>query len=136
MKKGFTLIELLIVMVIIATMVAVALPKYRVSLERSRAVEGIHNVTEAAEYLNARYVINGNKYTSTMNADLIPSKFFTAPAVTVSTAQNAVVSVTRQGATSYNYSIKATVSNGASLTLSCSGNARICDGLDLPISSI
>lgn len=116
-------------------MVAVALPKYRVSMERSRAMEGIHNVTEAAEYLNTRYIINGNKYTVTMNADLIPSKFFGVPSVSLTSAQKATVSVTRQAPTSFNYTLQAEVEQGASMKLSCSGNTRICEGLDLPAPS-
>lgn len=62
MKKGFTLIELLIVMVIVGILVAVALPKYYSSMERGRATEGIANLKAASDWVNAKYVINGNSY--------------------------------------------------------------------------
>ena len=58
MKKGFTLIELLIVMVIVGVLVTVSLPKYRASMERGRATEGINNVRAISDAVNAKYVMN------------------------------------------------------------------------------
>ena len=63
MKKGFTLIELLTVVVIVGILVAVALPKYKMSLERGRAVEGMANAAALSEALNACYIQNYNSYT-------------------------------------------------------------------------
>ena len=62
MKKGFTLIELLIVMVIVGVLVTVSLPKYRASMERGRATEGINNVRAISDAVNAKYVMNENSY--------------------------------------------------------------------------
>ena len=100
MKKGFTLIELIIVMVVVGVLVTVALPKYNASLERGRALEAISNLKIASDYINARYVMNGNAYnaattfadangkflTDTPSAgkvesriDFLPSRFFSEP---------------------------------------------------------
>lgn len=134
MNKGFTLIELLIVMVIVATLAAVALPKYRVTMERSRAMEGVANVKATAEYVNARYIID-NKYSTNITADIIPSKYFTVPRVTISGSSGALIASDRQAPTSFRYTISANVSGGEQLELSCEGEDsdgdRICAGLNL-----
>lgn len=44
MKKGFTLIELLTVVLIIAVLTSIALPKYMRSVERARATEAMASI--------------------------------------------------------------------------------------------
>ena len=46
-KKGFTLMEMLIVVAIIAVLVAVAIPTFTSSLERSREAADLANVRSA-----------------------------------------------------------------------------------------
>lgn len=62
MKKGFTLIELLIVMVVVTILVTVALPAYKTSMEKGRALEGIANAAAISDAMNAYYIRNGNDY--------------------------------------------------------------------------
>ena len=81
MKKGFTLIELLIVMVIISVLVAVALPKYRASMERGRGVEGIANLKASSDWINTLYVMNDNQYPT--NAKLTTTESINGQSVTV-----------------------------------------------------
>ncbi len=64
MKKGFTLIELLIVMVVVTILVTVALPAYKTSMEKGRALEGIANAAAISDAMNAYYIRNGNDYGS------------------------------------------------------------------------
>ncbi len=64
MKKGFTLVELLIVMVVVAVMVTLAVPKYKVAMEKGRGLEGLHNAAAISDALNAFYIQDGNTYHS------------------------------------------------------------------------
>lgn len=64
MKKGFTLIELIIVMVVVAVLVTIAVPKYKMAMERGRGLEGIANAQAWSEAANACYVKNYNSYGS------------------------------------------------------------------------
>ncbi len=134
--KGFTLIELLIVMVIIATLVAIALPKYQRALERGRALEGLRNVQYAAEYANAKYMAcrsteDSCSYPSSLpSTDQVKNRFFSAPSINSSTG---AVTISRSGGSGWGYSLTATLSNDALSSITCSntGSEDVCTELDL-----
>ena len=140
MRKGFTLIELLIVMIIVSTLVAIALPKYQTALERGRSLEGLRNVQYAAEYTNARHEackIAGRtdeecQYSnfSLPQTDRIKSRFFGIPV----SADNGTVTLSRLGG-DWRYSFIATIDtdNGALYKIECSntGEEDVCGRLDL-----
>lgn len=134
MKKGFTLIELLIVMVIVATLVSVAVPKYRLSMERSRALEGIAWANAIGEYLNARYVIDG-KYEEAKipnyitSVDRMKATYFGSFSSSSGDDGVITVSLPRIGSSNFSYSIIVQVSNGDTKTLCCYGNEKLCSSL-------
>lgn len=135
MKKGFTLIELLIVMVVLGILVTIAMPKYRASLERGRAMEGITNLRAASDALNAKYIMNENVYTDTgvVNASgtfiagsLAKSRSFSAPAISSLSNTQARVQVVREG---NEYTLTAVNTNGELDQIICSGDTELCQAI-------
>jgi len=63
-KKAFTLIELLVVVLIIAILAAIAIPKYQVLVEKTRAVLALTRLKATNDALDRYYLIHGS-YPST-----------------------------------------------------------------------
>lgn len=131
MKKGFTLIELLIVMVIVGVLVTVALPKYKVAMEKGRGLEGISNAAAVSEAANVYFVRNGNSYENVTTsgfldtAGVTKSKHFNEPSVSSSGA-SVTVSVVRNGGL---YTISFVNTDGEISSRSCSGNVKYCKAM-------
>lgn len=65
MKKGFTLLELLIVMIIIAVLVAIGLPRYGDAINKAKKAEAVGTLYEIYKIEQSYYSVNG----SYMDAD-------------------------------------------------------------------
>ena len=139
MKKGFTLIELLIVMVIVGVLVTVSLPKYRASMERGRATEGINNVRAISDAVNAKYVMNENSYSlagltdsngNVTGVDMTKSVNFSTPKMTLSSG-TVTVTTTRTGS----YTLTATNQNGELISIECTGDAETCQNIGMAKNS-
>lgn len=139
MKKGFTLIELLIVMVIVGVLVTVSLPKYRASMERGRATEGINNVRAISDAVNAKYVMNENSYSlagltdsngNVTGVDMTKSVNFSTPKMTLSSG-TVTVTTTRTGS----YTLTATNQNGELISIECTGDTETCQNIGMEKNS-
>ena len=139
MKKGFTLIELLIVMVIVGVLGTVSLPKYRASMERGRATEGINNVRAISDAVNAKYVMNENSYSlagltdsngNVTGVDMTKSVNFSTPKMTLSDSK-VTVTTTRTGS----YTLTATNQNGELISIECTGDAETCQNIGMEKNS-
>ncbi|WP_428049030.1 type IV pilin protein [Candidatus Avelusimicrobium fimicolum] len=140
MKKGFTLIELLIVMVIVGVLVTVSLPKYRASMERGRATEGINNVRAISDAVNAKYVMNENSYSlagltdsngNVTGVDMTKSVNFSTPKMTLSSDSKVTVTTTRTGS----YTLTATNQNGELISIECTGDSETCQNIGMEKNS-
>ncbi len=136
MRKGFTLIELLIVIVLVAILVTIALPKYRASLERGHAVEGISNLTSASDWINSQYVLNGNTYPTSLQIDQSRSMYFSAPEFVGSKDycledRTCIKTNRKQGDTVY-YTLTAHNKDGELEKITCEGDdASLCANLGM-----
>ena len=60
LSHGFTLIELLVVVLIIAILAAIALPQYRIAVEKSRAADALLNLRAAATAMEVYKLTHGS----------------------------------------------------------------------------
>ena len=69
-KKGFTLIEILVAVLIIGTLSAIAVPSYMRSVERSRAVGPMANLTAIAKAQNSHKLATSHYTDNITNLDI------------------------------------------------------------------
>ena len=60
MKQGFTLFEFLFVMGIIVMLAAIALPQYRIAVERARTAEALSNGRSLTDSMNRSLLLSPN----------------------------------------------------------------------------
>lgn len=63
LKKGFTLAEMLVVVLILGILAGIALPQYKIAVEKSRAQQAIITIESVANAQELYYFYNG-KYTT------------------------------------------------------------------------
>lgn len=137
MQKGFTLIELLIVMIIVALLVVVSVPKYKTSMEKARAQEGINNLTLIADQANGYYMMQDGSYLNVQNflkkgVDKAKSNYFKEPKYRVIAGSRLIISTESKKA---GYTLSISLMAGQVSARSCapkSGNEtakRICDAI-------
>lgn len=104
-KKGFTLMEMLIVVAIIAVLIAIAIPTFAATLERSREATDAANIRAAYAEAMSDMLTNGAASTKTAaamtqatagwaNTEIGATKIGTAALSTISPVKGNTVTVT------------------------------------------
>lgn len=131
MKKGFTLIELLIVIIIVALLVAVSVPKYKTAMEKARAQEGITNLNAVADLANAYYFSHNGTYTgfnpTADQLDTTKETYFTIEYI--ASGDNLVISASRKNG---KYGLTLNFSGGSVISRNCvasNDNQVLCDAI-------
>lgn len=130
MNKGFTLIELLIVIIIVALLVTLSMPKYKTAMEKARAQEGITNLTLAADQANGFYLSHEGTYTGfsgnyAQGADKTKKVNFNT--VAISGGGESLTLTTARTSGAYTLGIK--LSGGKVADRTCTGDTRLCDAI-------
>jgi prepilin-type N-terminal cleavage/methylation domain-containing protein len=104
-KSGFTLVELAVVIVIIGVLAAFVVPRFRASIEQSKAAEAFNYlscVQTAQEVYNAKYGTYASNVSS-LEIKFNTPKYFTVDAIAAGSTEDIESSwsltLTRQGAT-------------------------------------
>ncbi|WP_428897038.1 prepilin-type N-terminal cleavage/methylation domain-containing protein [Parelusimicrobium proximum] len=109
-RKAFTLIELLVVVLIIAVLAAVALPNYRVSVEKSKSAQLLTLIKSAASAQEAYYLAN-DEY-----ADNLPSLPIDLPEGTYSSSSVCGISAPTSTAVKHFKDFEIAISQAAGIT--------------------
>lgn len=131
MKKGFTLIELLIVIIIVALLVTLSVPKYKTAMEKARAQEGITNLTLAADQANGYYMSHDEDgYTGfssnyAQGADKTKKVYFNTVAVSGGGESLTLTTARTSGA----YTLGIQLNGGKISNRTCTGDTRLCDAI-------
>ncbi len=81
-KKGFTLVELLVVIILVAVLVAVALPRYMDAVYRGKVAACKQNISDLNTAIQAYQAKNGSFPTAaTFQDDLVSDNFLDAAVV-------------------------------------------------------
>jgi prepilin-type N-terminal cleavage/methylation domain-containing protein len=100
MRRGFTLMEIMVVVVIVAALASLALPRFTSTVERVRASEGVQLLTALLGAQKVYQLENGNYANSlaSLEVEILRADGFNVGSINVQNNPNNVASIQRTGA--------------------------------------
>ncbi len=117
MPGGFTLLELLVVVLIIGILAAVALPKYEMAVEKTRAMKAVMAVKTLQDAMERYYMANGtyphplNTWSLTDIQEELDVELPALPEFTIFLYTDLYIGARRANSSRFNYTISKTFSN-------------------------
>ena len=115
-QRGFTLIEIMVVVAIVLTLSAIAMPSYTEHVKRSKSAEAKAQLLETAQFMQ-RFYSQNDSYAQTRAgvAVAIPDALARVPRTTATGSENYTISLGAPAATVATFVIRAVPRTGGSM---------------------
>ena len=115
-QRGFTLVELMVVLAIVMTIAAIAMPSYTENINRSKRAEAKAQLLEAAQYMQ-RFYSQNDSYAQNRagTAVTVPDALVRVPRSAASGSQNYTIGFATPAPTVATFILQATPRAGGSM---------------------
>ena len=115
-QRGFTLVEIMVVLAIVMTIAAIAMPSYTENINRSKRAEAKAQLLEAAQYMQ-RYYSQNDSYAQNRagTAVTIPDTLARVPRTAAAGSQNYTIGFATPAPTTATFTLQAAPRAGGSM---------------------
>jgi type IV pilus assembly protein PilE len=115
-QRGFTLVEIMVVLAIVMTLAAIAMPSYTENINRSKRAEAKAQLLEAAQFMQ-RFYSQNDSYAQTRAgvAVAVPDALARVPRTAAAGSQNYTISFATPGPTTATFTLQAAPRVGGSM---------------------
>ena len=115
-QRGFTLVEIMVVLAIVMTIAAIAMPSYTENINRSKRAEAKAQLLEAAQYMQ-RFYSQNDSYAQNRagNAVAIPDTLARVPRTAAAGSQNYTIGFATPAPTTATFTLQAAPRAGGSM---------------------
>jgi type IV pilus assembly protein PilE len=115
-QRGFTLVEIMVVLAIVMTLAAIAMPSYTENIKQSKRAEAKAQLLEAAQFMQ-RFYSQNDSYAQTRAgvAVAVPDALARVPRTAAAGSQNYTISFATPGPTTATFTLQAAPRVGGSM---------------------
>jgi len=116
-QRGFTLVEIMVVLAIVMTLAAIAMPSYTENIKQSKRAEAKAQLLEAAQFMQRFYSQNDSYATKRGDSSnvAIPDALARVPRTAAAGSQNYTISFATPGPTTATFILQAAPRVGGSM---------------------